>query len=94
MPVFARAAVVSGGVPVPGPPRPPRVPRPVVGAGVGGVGGAAIPRPGGAGRVDDVGRGAADLIPLALQPVGGPLLGGVIAQSTGHLVNVSLKQKS
>ena len=93
MPVFARAAVVCGGVPVSGPPRPPRVPRPIVGARVGGVGGAAIPRPRGAGRVYDVGRGAADLAPLALQPVGGPLLGGVIAQSTGHLVTLSLETK-
>ena len=51
MPVFARGAVVCGGVSVSGPPCPPRVPRPIVGAGVGGVGGAAIPRPGGAARV-------------------------------------------
>ena len=69
MPVFARAAVVCGGVSISGPPRPPRVSRPIVGAGVGGVGGAAVPRPRGAGRVNNVGRGAAYLVPLALQPV-------------------------
>ena len=69
MPVFARAAVVCGGVSVSGPPRPSRVSRPIVGAGVGRVGAGAVPRPGGAGRVNDVGRGAAYLVPLALQPV-------------------------
>ena len=91
-PVFARAGVVSGGVSVPRPPCSSRVPRAIVGARVGGVGAGAVPRPRGAGRVNDVGRGAAYLGPLALQPVRGPLLGGVIAQSTGHFVNVSLKQ--
>ena len=85
VPVFARRAVVSGGVSQPRPPAPARVP--VVGAGVGGVG--ASPSPGAAARVNDVGRGAAYLAPLVLQPVGGPLLSGVIAQSAGHLVTLT-----
>ena len=92
MPVFARAAVISGGISVSGPACPPRVPRVGVPR-VGGVGAGAVPRPGGACRVNDVGRGATYLGPLALKPVGGPLLGGVIAQSTGHLVTLSLETR-
>ena len=90
MPVFARAGVVGGGVSVSGPACPPCVPRVGVPR-VGGVGAGAVPGPGGASRVNDVSRGATYLGPLALQPVGGPLLGGVIAQSTRHLVTLSLE---
>ena len=35
-------------------------------------------------RVEDVGRGTADLVPLVLQPLAGPLLGGIVAQSARH----------